>query len=143
MTTFHGSDSRSNLLGVPRRDAVWPLAVWAVPGFLLSAVASTHSETRGWNGQELRAELHINQGELSDQYLDLLKSQRTEIEREMGGELNWYSPEDANACRIYSRKDVNLYDPDARNEQYSWLVDQLERLRRVFEGRIQELEPAS
>lgn len=61
----------------------------------------------------------------------------------MGVELIRYIHEDSNACRIYSRKEVDLYDPDARNEQYTWLVDQLERLRRVFEGRIQKLEPAS
>ena len=113
------------------------------PGFRLSAVASTYSETRGWNGQELRAELRISRGELSGQYHDLLQSEKSEIEREMGGELSRYNPEDSNACRIFSRKDVDLYDPDSRSEQYTWLLDQLERLRQVFEGRIQKLEPPS
>ena len=112
------------------------------PGFRLSAVASTYSETRGWNGQELRAELRISRGELSGQFHDLLQSEKSDIEREMGGELGWYNPEDTNACRIYSRKDVDLYDPDARNEQYTWLLEQLESLRRVFAERIRNLEPA-
>ncbi len=113
-----------------------------VPGFLLSAVASTYSETRGWNGQELRAELHITRGELSGRYLDLLQSQKYEIEREMGTELQWYNPNDSKACRIYSRKDVTLYDPEARDEQYTWLLDRLESFHRVFTKRIQDLEPA-
>ena len=111
-------------------------------GFLLSAVASTHSETRGWKGQELRAELSINRGELSGQFHDFLQSQQSEIEREMGGELNWYNPEDANACRIYSRKEVDLYDLNARSEHYTWLLKQLESFHRVFAERIQKLEPA-
>lgn len=113
------------------------------PGFRLSAVASTLSETMGWNGQELRAELRISRGEHSGQFYDLLHSQKSEIERDMGCELSWYNPEDSNACRIYSRRDVDLYDSDARSEQYTWLIDQLERLRRVFEDRIQRLESAT
>ena len=111
-------------------------------GFLLAAVASTYSETRGWNGQELRAELSISRGELSGRFHDFLQSEKSEIEREMGGELNWYNPEDSNACRIYSRKDVELYDPDARSEHYTWLLEQLESFHRVFAERIQKLEPA-
>ena len=111
-------------------------------GFLLAAVASTYSETRGWNGQELRAELSISRGELSGRFHDFLQSEKSDIEREMGGELNWYNPEDANACRIYSRKDVDLYDPDGRNEQFEWLLEQLESFHRVFAERIRNLEPA-
>ena len=109
-------------------------------GFLLAAVASTYSETRGWNGQELRAELSISRGELSGRFHDFLQSEKSEIEREMGGELNWYNPEDSNACRIYSRKDVELYDPDARSEHYTWLLEQLESFHRVFAERIRKLE---
>ena len=60
----------------------------------------------------------------------------------MGGELSWYNPEDSNACRIFSRKDVDLYDPDARSEHYTWLLEQLESFHRVFAERIQKLEPA-
>ena len=113
------------------------------PGFRLCAIASTYSETMGWKGQELRAELIIRHRELSAQYHDLLLSQKAEIEQEMGGELSWPTPGDSTTCKIYSRKDVDLYDPDARNEQYTWLLEQLESLYRVFAGRIQELEPRS
>ena len=112
-------------------------------GFRLFAVASTYSETRRWKGQELRADLDFSLGELSGQYYDVLLSQRPEIEREFGGELSWYNPEGSNTCKIYSRNDVDLYDPEARAEQFAWLLDQLERLRRVFAERIQELEPSS
>ena len=111
-----------------------------LPGFLLYPIASTHSETRGWNGHELRVELYIKKGELSAQYREVLLSQREDIDQEMNGELNWPHDESPHWCRIYTRQDTDLNDPDARKEQYSWLLDQLEIFHRVFASRIRKLE---
>lgn len=110
------------------------------PGFLLSAVASTWSETEGWKGHELRAELIIRRGELSAEYHERLRSQKTAIEQEMDAELKWSNPEETTAFKIYSRKDVDLDDSETRSDQYSWLLEQLEGFHRVFASRIRELE---
>ena len=137
----HGQQIK--LSGSPKAKTSMAAGGLGRTGFLLAAVASTYSETRGWNGQELRAELSISRGELSGRFHDFLQSERSEIEREMGEELSWYNPGDSNTCKIYSRKDVDLYDPEARTEMYAWLLEQLESFRRVFAERIQMLEPAS
>ena len=104
-------------------------------GFLLCAVASTHSQTKGWKGHELRVELTISRGELSALYYDSLQYQKSEIEQEMGEELNWYNPKDANTFRIYCRRDVDLLSQDAHSVHYTWLLDQLENFHRVFAER--------
>ena len=136
----HGQQVK--LTATPKGQSSTAAGGLGIAGFLLSAVASTWSETNKWRGQELRAELSIGRGELSGEYHDQLQSQRSEIEREMGEELTWYNPEYSNACRIYCRKDVDLYDTDVRSEHYTWLLEQLENFHRVFAARIQKLEPA-
>ena len=110
------------------------------PGFLLSAIASTYSENGGY---ELRAELSIRRGESSAKYQDLLLSQQVVIEQQIGEELKWTPIGTSNDRRIYSRRDVDLYDLNDRGAQYTWLLDQLEKLHQVFAPRIRDLESIS
>ena len=111
-----------------------------LPGFLLFTVVSTYSEARGWDGDEIRVELHIRKGDLSAQYYDRLLSQREELEQEMDGELSWPYPHESTRCKVYIRRDTDLNDPDARTEQYLWLLDRLETFHRVFADRVRKLE---
>ena len=113
------------------------------PGFLLSAIASTYSEYAGWGGHELRAELLIRRGDLSTQYHQRLQSQKAVLEQDMESELKWSNPQETTAFKIYSRKDVDLHDTEARSEQYAWLLEQLESFHRVFGSRIRELDNQS
>ena len=134
----HGQ--RVKLSSTPQPRHWMPAGRIELPGFLLNPIASTYSETKGWNGHELRVELYIKKGDLSVQYRDVLLSQREEIEQEMGGELRWPHDENSNWCRIYTRRDTDLNDPDARTEQYMWLLDRLETFHRVFADRVRKLE---
>ena len=46
----------------------------------------------------------------------------------------------SNGYMIYSRRDVDLYDPETRTEQYTWLLNQLEKFHLAFSSRVRELE---
>ncbi len=101
------------------------------PGFYLDAVTSGHNE--------LRAQLSMNKSKFPAHFYEQLKSQREEIECEMGQKLTWND----DPSRISSRQDVpDLNDEKARLKQYAWLLEQLEKLYRVFScsGRIQKLK---
>ena len=132
-----------NLTSSPRAQHYMAAGRIGRPRFLLYAIASTYSETAGWGGQELRAELLIKQGDLSAQYYEQLRSQQAEIEREMDEKLTWSAPSDSTACKIYVRQDVNLYALEERNEQYEWLLGRLESFHRVFASRIRDLKSPS
>ena len=104
------------------------------PGFFLDAVASTWSDVS--DSHELRAHLYIKNKDKAH-YFNILRSQMEDIEREMGQELTW----NASGFNICSRRDVtDLYDENARPDQYAWLLEQLEKLYQVFSGRIQKLK---
>ena len=108
------------------------------PGFFLNVVASTWSDIS--DSHELRVHFSIDKKkELAAHFYEQLLSQSEEIEREIGSELMW---KDTN-LNIYSRRDVtDLFDENARPDQYAWLLEQLEKFYRVFScsGLIQKLK---
>ena len=106
-------------------------------GFHLAAIASFYAPQ---GGNELRAELAINHRDYSKHYYELLLQQKTVIEEQIGEALNWYNPENARVCRIFVQQSTDLEDLDARDEQYTWLLEKLEKLHEVFVERVQKLE---
>ena len=102
-----------------------------LPNFRLAARA---------NKSELRAEVEINHGKLSERLAGSLMSQKTEIEQQIGEKLHSRMMGNSNGYMIYSRRDVDLYDPETRTEQYAWLLNQLEKFHLAFGPRVKELE---
>ena len=92
------------------------------------------------NKSELRAEIAITHGKLSERLADSLMSQKAEIEQQIGEELHSKMTRNSNGYMIYSRRDVDLYDPETRTEQYTWLLNQLEKFHLAFSPRVKELE---
>ena len=108
------------------------------PGFFLYVAASIKPKID--KGHELRAHFCINKKTQKNAgyYYKQLHSQQKAIDSEMEN-LMWDEPN----FGIYSRlDDLDLFDENARPEQYDWLLDQLEKLYRVFScsGRIQKLK---
>lgn len=102
-----------------------------LPNFRLAARA---------NKSELRAEVEINHGKLSERLADSLMSQKAEIEQQIGEKLHSKMKGNSNSYMIYSRRDVDLYDPETRTAQYTWLLNQLEKFHLAFSPRVKELE---
>lgn len=92
------------------------------------------------NKSELRSEVAINHGELSALLADSLMSQKAEIEQQIGEKLHSKMMGNSNGYMIYSRRDVDLYDPETRTEQYTWLMNQLKKFHLAFSPRVRELE---
>lgn len=91
------------------------------------------------NKSELRAEVAINHGELSERLANSLMSQKAEIEQQIGEKLRAKMMGN-DGYMIYSRRDVDLYDPETRTEQYTWLLNQLEKFHLAFSPRVRKLE---
>lgn len=101
-----------------------------LPNFRLAARAKK---------SELRAEVEIIHGKLSERLADSLMSQKAEIEQQIGEKL-YKKMKGKYGYMIYSRRDVDLYDPETRTEQYTWLLNQLEKFHLAFDPRVKELE---
>ena len=108
-------------------------------GFKLNAIASVwNNANQTYDTQELRSELVID-GASAKSFFNLLEEAKDDIERELGFELTWYAPENANNCRIYVTEAVNLKNEDDWPTQHQWLLDHLETFYSVFRPRIQNL----
>jgi hypothetical protein len=117
----------------------WMYVAIGRSGFKLNAIASFwNNADQTYNTQELRAELVIK-GHTAKSYFSLLHEEKDEIEQEMGLELTWYAPENANNCRIYVTEAVNLKNEDDWPTQHQWLLDHLEKFYGVFRSRIMAL----
>lgn len=110
-------------------------------GFQLSAIASLwDSAGGGYSSQELRAELVIKHNS-ADSFYGHLLSLKPEIEEEVGCKVTWHIPEEGVKVRkIYMQVSTDLWDKEARPEQYGWLALNLEKLRRVFEKYLQNFK---
>lgn len=108
-------------------------------GYGLGAVASLfNSETNSWDSQEIRAEFWIT-GSNPPETFDQLESQRSEIEKDVEDTLHWYGPPDSGSRRVYVRKTIDLFDEAKWPNNYVWLLEMLELVKRALAPRIQEL----
>jgi hypothetical protein len=89
---------------------------------------------------QIRAELYIS-GKNAKSYLQMLKSQQSTIESEVGCSLIWEELPARRDCRIASY--LNDVDPEDQNQwprQHEWLAKRLNDLHRVFAWHVAELD---
>ncbi|MEE2567143.1 DUF4268 domain-containing protein [Hyphobacterium marinum] len=102
-------------------------------GFYVSALVNSRDNLIG-------VEL-VMADENAKPHFDLLEQEKTEIESELGTQLNWKRLSDGKHSKI----DVWKADVDFRKEtdwpqQHAWLIDMLERFHKVFSDRIRSLD---
>ena len=110
-------------------------------GFWLAAIASLFDTAGGgYDRQELRAELGTNHSH-SDYYYDQLVTHKSDIENGMECDLTWHNPgKDYRVRKLYVQLSTELEDSGARTGQYAWLVQNLEKLRKVYEKHLKDIE---
>ena len=77
-------------------------------------------------------------GNHGSSHFDRLKMSQTEIESEIGAELEWQENPKQNYIRLY-RRNTNLENRDDWSEQHKWLWEQLETFYKVFSQRVEAL----
>lgn len=105
-------------------------------GFSVNAIANSLSEING--EPELRAEFQTRGSGAKAPY-EALRRERSRIEHEFGRELEWHSVEQHNKCRIFVRRAIAWQDPSRHQECFAWLVENLDRLHRIFHARVRRL----
>ena len=109
-------------------------------GFHLRAIASQWNGSTGTGSDEIRAELYIKGINSKAQY-QALEERCDEIESSLGRKLTWHSRETIRACRLYTRKEVNLNDRNRWLEYHQWLANELNDFQRVFSPIVRNVEP--
>jgi hypothetical protein len=131
-------DAESSLKCAPLGPKHWLSISIGRAGFHLNVIASTwNSETNSYT-PEIRAELDIRH-ENAKRHFAALESKRSDIEAQLGFPLVWYNPTDAAKCRIYARKDADIFDEKNWLSQFRWLKEHLEALHRAFGPLVKEL----
>ena len=105
-------------------------------GFSVNAIANSCSDITG--EPELRAEFQTRGPDAKRPY-EILRLDRSRIEHEFGVELEWHSVDDHYKCRIFVRRAIDWRDPRRHSECFAWLVENLDRLHRIFHDRIRRL----
>lgn len=101
-------------------------------GFLLGALLNSRQEKIG-------VELYINH-EQAKALFHLLVSDREQIEKELGFQLEWHELPHRAACRIvYFLKAVDPKDERRWPEFRRWMIEHLEKLDRSFRQRVRAL----
>lgn len=106
---------------------------------LASCVAKPKSGDRS---PEIRAEVCLTDHNAKQYFSDLM-ARRDEIEQALGFPLTWHDPEGKNMCRIFTQKDTDFTDEALWPEQYEWLRERQEALRRVFAPIVKQLGQGS
>ena len=104
--------------------------------FSVNAIANSRSEITG--EPELRAEFQTRGSGAKAPY-EILRQERARIEHEFGRELEWHSVVEHNKCRIFVRRAIDWQDPSRHPECFAWLVENLDRLHRIFHPRVRRL----
>ena len=71
-------------------------------------------------------------------HFERLRQNKTEIERQIGAELEWQENPSENYIRLY-RRDTNLEARQDWDRQHQWLYEQLEIFYSVFKERVKAL----
>lgn len=90
--------------------------------------------------RRIRAELYIS-CDGAKTFFSVLKSQKNEIERELGYSLEWEELPEGRDCRIASSlNDVDPKDKTDWPRQHEWLAKRLNEMHRAFAPRVKALE---
>jgi hypothetical protein len=107
-------------------------------GCHLDSVFSSFDSMSGKAGGEIRVDVYLD-GAGAKQLFAALEAQRTEVERELGEPMTWYSPENRRMSRIYVRRVAEISDRSQWPSYYAWLKEKLEALTKIFVPRVQAL----
>ncbi|BAU09947.1 hypothetical protein LEP3755_04240 [Leptolyngbya sp. NIES-3755] len=110
---------------------VWMMIALGRSGFELAAIAAA-----GIN--EIRAEVLIHNHQ-AKAYFALLETQKSEIESEFGSALEWWNVPEKKRCKVQIRCSADLSDRSNWQEQHQWLVQNLDKLHKVFSHRVKRL----
>jgi hypothetical protein len=105
-------------------------------GFHLASIISSGKGNAGGDGPELRVEF-IMRGQKRFKAVEEFKS---EIENQLGMDLEWYNPSGNIQCKIIVRKPDDFSVEDAWPEQQKWLKDTLEKFKKTFVPIIMKLD---
>jgi hypothetical protein len=101
-------------------------------GFVISATISTDK-------QRIGVEFYIHRDADKSAFRALF-AQKEEIEREFGAALDWQELPTKKASRIaLFRQGVDPADEVQRQDLHTWMLDKMERFRRVFAKRVRAL----
>ena len=67
----------------------------------------------------------------------------TTIEEELGQSLIWDEGGGNRMCRVYLRRQVDMFDRDAWPEHYEWLLRNLVAMRKCFVPIVKSLDVAA
>jgi hypothetical protein len=84
-------------------------------------------------------EVYIS-GANAKQAFEMLKAKRSEIEKELGVELEWQPLEEKEACRIVLYRNGDIYNTQQRQELKEWFLKTAEQFHKVFSPRIKALQ---
>ena len=110
----------------------WTNAAIGRSGMHLSAVATK------WDDESGRESAGANRVELvldnanAKTFFAQLPANAEEIGESIGAPLTWHNPGNANMCRIYVRRQVDLDERSQWDDQFAWLRENLECFREVF-----------
>ena len=108
-------------------------------GAHLSAIASLwDSSSNSYETNEIRVEASFTDKN-AKVFFQQLEAEKLSIEQELGESLIWHNPEEAQACRAYIRREVDLKDRDQWADYHQWLLEHLDRFRSVFGPRVKNL----
>ena len=80
-------------------------------------------------------------GSKAKAFFGLLEQQKTEIEQELGYQLEWNLLPEGQDCRIaVYRNGVNPNDKSNWGQQHEWLAGHLNKMHQIFSPRIKELD---
>ena len=129
---FEGRDKRNSDIKFRKpQPQNWMGFAVGRSGFQLSTSAS-------WREEYIGVNLMVT-GTHGKSHFDRLKMSKTEIESEIGVELQWEENPKENYISHYL-ENTDLEDRDDWERQHQWLCEQLETFYNVFAPRVKELD---
>ena len=90
---------------------------------------------------EARVVLDLQRGDAAENkwLFERLDAQREQLERDLGGKLEWRRMDDRKASRIQLSRSSDSYNRDVWREIATWLAEHVSRLEGAFKPRLQRL----
>jgi hypothetical protein len=104
-------------------------------GIHLASIISTWDSEANSNDPQIRAEVYLD-GPAAKQQFSALQLQKEAIEKV---QLTWYNPEKVANCRIFVRHNTDFRNELLWQEQFVWLRQHLQALRKVFSPIVKNL----
>ena len=101
--------------------------------FAIGSSACHISIGQNYKNDEISVEVYISDDK---DLFHSLESNKSAIESDFGGYLDWQPLPDKKASRVQIKKDVELENRDKWNEQFDWLVDIMLRMKKAFKKYI-------